>query len=160
MNKVKEKIIAFLKQGLTPRDLALTIALGAVLGTFPVIGSTSLLCTAASLALRLNLPAIQSVNWAVSPLQLALLIPLFNLGSSVFGGAGVTLSLPELIGRMRTDLLATVAEFLWITVQAIGVWSMAAPVAALTMFLITFPLITRLHVQYVRMSTGANIDLK
>ena len=156
MKRVKEKIIGFLKQGLTPRDLALTIALGAVLGTFPVIGSTSLLCTAASLALRLNLPAIQSVNWAVSPLQLALLIPLFNLGSSVFGGAGVTLSLPELIGRMRTDLLATIAEFLWITVQAIGVWSMVAPVAALTVFLITFPLITRLHVQYVRLRTGVN----
>jgi len=156
MNKVREKIIAFLKQGLTPRDLALTIALGAMLGTFPVIGSTTLLCTAASLALRLNLPAIQSVNWAVSPLQLALLIPLFNLGSSVFGGAGVTLSLPELIGRMRTDLLATIAEFLWITVHAIGVWSMVAPVAALTVFLITFPLITRLHVQYVRLRTGVN----
>jgi len=156
MKRVKEKIIGFLKQGLTPRDLALTIALGAVLGTFPVIGSTSLLCTAASLALRLNLPAIQSVNWAVSPLQLALLIPLFNLGSSVFGGAGVTLSLPELIGRMRTDLLGTIAEFLWITVQAIGVWSMVAPVAALTVFLMTFPLITRLHVQYVRLRTGVN----
>jgi hypothetical protein len=102
------------------------------------------------------LPAIQSVNWAVSPLQLALLIPLFNLGSSVFGGAGVTLSLPELIGRMRTDLLGTIAEFLWITVQAIGVWSMVAPVAALTVFLMTFPLITRLHVQYVRLRTGVN----
>ena len=156
MNKVRDKIIAFLKQGLTPRDLALTIALGAVLGTFPVIGSTTLLCTAASLALRLNLPAIQSVNWAVSPLQLVLLIPLFNLGSSVFGGAGVALSLPELIGRMRTDLLGTIAEFLWITVQAIGVWSMVAPVAALTVFLMTFPLITRLHVQYVRLRTGVN----
>lgn len=156
MNKVKEKIIAFLKQGLTPRDLALTIALGTTLGTFPIIGSTSLLCTAASLALRLNLPAIQSVNWAVSPLQLVLLIPLFNLGSSVFGGAGVTLSLPELIGRMRTDLFATIAEFFWITVQAIGVWSMVAPFAALTVFLITFPLITRIHVQYVRLRTGIN----
>ncbi len=156
MNKVKVKIITFLKQGLTPRDLALTIALGTTLGTFPIIGSTSLLCTAASLALRLNLPAIQSVNWAVSPLQLVLLIPLFNLGSSVFGGAGVTLSLPELIGRMRTDLFATIAEFFWITVQAIGVWSMVAPVAALTVFLITFPLITRIHVQYVRLRTGIN----
>lgn len=156
MYKVKEKIIEFLKQGLTPRDLALTIALGATLGTFPIIGSTSLLCTAASLALRLNLPVIQSVNWAVSPLQLALLVPLFNLGSTVFGGAGVTLSLTQILARMRTDLFATIGEFLWVTVLAIGVWVLIAPVAALTVFYITLPLISRIHLQYVGLRTSEN----
>jgi uncharacterized protein (DUF2062 family) len=68
MKRIREKMIGFLKQGITPRDLSLAVALGIMLGTFPVIGSTTLLCIAASVVLRLNLPAIQSVNWLVSPL--------------------------------------------------------------------------------------------
>ena len=88
---VREKIVGFLKQGLTPRDLALTIALGSVIGVFPVLGMTTILCTLAAVTLRLNLPALQSINWAVAPLQLLLLIQImfqelfwiFNLGFDI-----------------------------------------------------------------------------
>jgi uncharacterized protein (DUF2062 family) len=71
--------------GLSPEAMALIIALGLVLGVFPVFGLPTLLCALAALVLRLNLPAIQLVNQLSSPLQLALLIPLSRIGARISG---------------------------------------------------------------------------
>ena len=62
-------IINLLKQGITPEKISLCIALGVMLGVFPVIGSTMILCTIASLSLKLNLPLIQIISYLVYPLQ-------------------------------------------------------------------------------------------
>jgi hypothetical protein len=72
--------IQLLRQGVSPEKVALTIALGIILGVTPVLGSTVLLCTLAATVLRLNLPAIQLVNGVVYPLQFILLIPFYRLG--------------------------------------------------------------------------------
>jgi uncharacterized protein (DUF2062 family) len=60
-------IVDLLRQGITPEKIALSIALGAVLGIFPVLGSTTILCAAAAFVLRLNLSAIQIVNFLIYP---------------------------------------------------------------------------------------------
>jgi uncharacterized protein (DUF2062 family) len=77
-------VLDLLRQGVTPEKIALSLALGVALGVFPVLGSTTALCALAALALRLNLPAIQIVNYFVYPLQIALLIPFFRLGERLF----------------------------------------------------------------------------
>ena len=150
MKRLKNRIIAFLRQGMTPHDLALALALGVALGTFPVIGATSLLCGAASILLRLNLPTIQSINWAVSPLQLMLLIPLFKLGSKVFGGNAVTVSFNALMTMMQTDLIGTIGAFLVVTLHGIGAWALMAPPAAAFMYFLALPVIARVQLQYER----------
>jgi hypothetical protein len=136
---------------MTPRELALAVAIGLVLGTFPVIGATTLLCIAVSIALRLNLPAMQSVNWIASPLQLILLIPFFNLGGALFGGGNITLTLGELIGMMQTDLLGTIREFLFVTLRAVCAWSLVAPLATGLIYILLLPLFTRLQEEFVRL---------
>ena len=73
--------------GLSPEEVALILTLGLVLGVFPVIGCPTMMCAAAAVALRLNLPAIQLVNQLSSPLQLALLIPLGRAGARILGSA-------------------------------------------------------------------------
>ena len=84
LRKVVQPLLELLRQGLTPEKIAFTIALGITLGVTPVLGSTALLCTLAAVAFRLNLPAIQLVNWLVYPLQLALLVPLLRIGAWMF----------------------------------------------------------------------------
>lgn len=78
--------------GLSPEAIALILVLGLVLGVFPVYGAPTLLCALAAAAFRLNLPAIQLINQACSPLQLALAIPLGRAGERILGagmrGAG------------------------------------------------------------------------
>jgi hypothetical protein len=68
---------------LSPEAIALILALGLVLGVFPVFGLPTLLCAGVALAFRLNLPAIQLVNQVCSPLQYALLIPLGRAGARI-----------------------------------------------------------------------------
>ena len=70
----------WLSQGISPRRLALTLALGFAVGCIPVVGIPTVLCLGLALALRLNLPAIQAANYVVMPLQLLLIAPFVRLG--------------------------------------------------------------------------------
>ena len=69
-----------LQQGISPRRLALTLALGFVLGCIPVIGIPTALCAMVALLFRLNLPAMQAANYIAMPFQVALIVPLARLG--------------------------------------------------------------------------------
>jgi uncharacterized protein (DUF2062 family) len=68
---------------LSAENIALILAVGLVLGTFPVYGCPTLLCVLASLVLRVNFPALQVVNQLTLPLQIAMLVPLARLGSRI-----------------------------------------------------------------------------
>jgi Uncharacterized protein conserved in bacteria (DUF2062) len=67
-------------RGCSCEKLALILAVGLVLGTFPIFGFPTLLCAVAALALRVDPVALQLVNQLSSPLQLALLVPLARVG--------------------------------------------------------------------------------
>ena len=77
---IKLNAALWLRQGISPRRLALTLALGFAIGCIPVLGIPTIVCAALALALRLNLPAIQAANYAVMPLQLILIVPFVRLG--------------------------------------------------------------------------------
>jgi uncharacterized protein (DUF2062 family) len=97
-------VIELLRQGVTPEKIALSIVCGITLGVFPVLGSTTLLCAVAALAFRLNLPAIQLVNYFVYPLQIALLIPLFRLGEKLFGARHLPLSVQQIYAMIHASM--------------------------------------------------------
>jgi uncharacterized protein (DUF2062 family) len=77
---MKQSAADWLCQGVSPRRLALTLALGFAIGCFPVVGIPTAMCAILALALRLNLPAIQAANYLVMPLQLLLIVPFVRLG--------------------------------------------------------------------------------
>jgi uncharacterized protein (DUF2062 family) len=77
---MKQSAVDWLSQGISPRRLALTLALGFAIGCFPVVGIPTALCALLALALRLNLPAIQAANYIVMPLQFVLIVPFVRLG--------------------------------------------------------------------------------
>jgi uncharacterized protein (DUF2062 family) len=83
---VLEPLLAFWGQEAPAEAIALCVALGLALGVCPVIGCPTLFCTLAAVLLRLNLPAIQFVNYLASPLQLTLLLPFVRLGGWLFRG--------------------------------------------------------------------------
>ena len=80
---IRESAGAWLLQGITPRRLAFTLALGFVLGFIPLFGVPTGLCVVAALAFRLNQPAIQVANYAAMPFQLALMVPFVKLGAKL-----------------------------------------------------------------------------
>ena len=132
--RVVGPIVALLTQGITPEKVALSLAFGIVLGIFPVLGSTTILCAAAALIFRLNLPAIQLVNYLIYPLQLFFLLPFIRLGELLFRAAPLQLSLAQMLAMARADLPHAVAT-LWLAgVHAMSAWLLIGPPAILFLY--------------------------
>jgi hypothetical protein len=138
--KTVEPLAALIKQGISPEKISLGMASGIVLGVFPVLGSTTILCGLAALIFRLNLPAIQLVNYLVYPLQLMLLIPFFQLGDLIFQVEPLPLSAQELMALLRADLWGTIRTFWNTTLRAIVAW-----------LLVSLPTFLILHFTLVRL---------
>ena len=137
-------IVGLLKQGLSPEKISMGMACGIVLGIFPVLGSTTILCAIAAVIFRLNLPAVQLVNYLVYPLQLVLLIPFFHLGSLLFQVDPLPLSVQKVIAMLQSDLWGTIL-FLWdTTLHAIAVWLLVSPPILLTLHFIFTRLLRKL----------------
>jgi uncharacterized protein (DUF2062 family) len=81
---MRDKVETWLRQGISPQRLALTLALGFAIGCIPVFGIPTALCLLIALGLRLNIPAIQLANYAAMPLQVALIFPFVRLGGWMF----------------------------------------------------------------------------
>ncbi len=143
--RVADPLLIVLKLGLSPEKLALTIALGITLGVTPVLGSTGLLCTLAALFFRLNLPAIQLVNWLVYPLQLALLVPLLRAGAHLFGKDSADFSLFVILQLIRTDALRAMGILWTATLHALLVWLAAGLVATGLFYLCLVPILKRVR---------------
>ncbi len=88
LETIKQKSAAYLRQGITPRRLALTLVLGFVVGCIPLVGLPTALCAVIALTFRLNQPAIQAANYIAMPFQVGLIVPLVELGRKLLPIAG------------------------------------------------------------------------
>jgi len=120
--RVVEPIVALVTQGITPEKLALSLAIGIVLGVFPVLGSTTILCAVAALIFQLNLPAIQLVNYLIYPVQLFLLVPFIRIGEMLFRVAPLQLSLTQILAMVRADLPHAISTLWLAEVHAMSAW--------------------------------------
>jgi uncharacterized protein (DUF2062 family) len=136
-------LLELLKQGVTPEKLALSVALGAVFGIFPALGCTTALCALVAFIWRLNLPAIQIVNYFMYPLQIALILPFFRLGEKLFHAPHLPISVAQIYSMTRANLWDA-TKFLWSTTwHAIIAWAIIAPFLALFLYSILLPLFHR-----------------
>jgi len=136
MEKLRQPAAMLLRQGITPRRLALTLALGFVIGCFPVVGAPTALCALLAVSLRLNLPVIQAANYLVMPLQLVLMVPFIRLGGWVFShGQRQPVNFSALLHLSRIDLMKQVGAY---TGHALVGWLMIAlPTVALMTAMLT-----------------------
>jgi len=142
--KIVNPILDLLRQGITPEKIALSIALGLTLGVTPVLGSTSILCSLAAVLLRLNLPAIQLVNYLVYPLQLTLLVPFIRIGEWMFAAPPVSITLAGIIGLIREDVWHAIATLWTATMHALVAWLMIGSLAFLVIYALLTPFLRRL----------------
>jgi uncharacterized protein (DUF2062 family) len=141
--KLVRPIIDLLKQGVTPEKMALSLALGVTLGIFPALGWTTALCAIAALALHLNLPAIQIVNYFMYPAQIALLIPFFRLGEWLFGAPRLAISIPQMYALIHANVWNAIRTLWTTTWHAIVVWCVLAPMIVGLIYVILVPALRR-----------------
>ena len=139
-----------LKEGMSPRKVSLCIALGVSLGIFPVLGMTTLLCTIAAVVLRLNMPAIQMINFIVYPLQLILMAPFHGIGSWLFDHPGWHLSKGSLIDLLRNDFWGSMANLWDLTLYAILTWLVISPLVIGVLYSILMPVVHSLARSYLK----------
>jgi len=144
----KENITAaigkFFKDGMSIEKIALCVSLGIVLGIFPVLGSTTVLCAAAAIFFRLNQPLIQLVNYAVYPLQLFLLAFFYGVGDWLFNDQDSLFSGKYVLGMLQDDLWGSLAALRDVTLFAVLLWTLIGPVLAVILYFILTPVIRKL----------------
>lgn len=101
--KIIEPLLGFLREGITPNKLTLTVVFGIAFGLIPVFGLTTVFCLLFAFMLKLNKPAILLINFAIYPLQLILYIPFIHSGELIFGFEPIDLTIYRLIDMFRDD---------------------------------------------------------
>lgn len=139
-----DPFLGLLRQGLGPDKLAQCVALGLVIAIFPALGVTTFLSVLVALRLRLNMLAIQSVNYLAYPLQLLLLLPFYRAGEFLFQVPPNTLTTPQLLDLVRQHPLQAM-ESLWTTTwHAAIVWLLLSLLLVPLMILVLTALFRRL----------------
>jgi uncharacterized protein (DUF2062 family) len=139
--RVAGPLLLLLKQGLAPETLAMSLALGAILGVFPLLGATTALCLAVGVAFRLSHPALQLANWLVYPLQLPLVLAFVRLGEGFVGASPMPLSVERLVASFRQDPAAFLARFGRTGLHGMLGWLVVAPVVGILLYLSLVPLL-------------------
>lgn len=80
----KQKLVAYLKLGLSPNKFASALAMGSIIGFFPVLGTTTVINAALATVFKLNMALVQIANYAVYPLQILLIVPEIRLAHKLF----------------------------------------------------------------------------
>lgn len=84
LKKFRELLINLLNEGKTPKELALAITIGCLLGIFPILGVTTAMSIIIGKMIKLNIPAIITANYAVFPVQIFMIYVLVITGETIF----------------------------------------------------------------------------
>ena len=142
-----DPILAQLRQGLTPHEVALTLALGTVCGIFPFLGFTTGLCFVTALALRLNQPIIQIVNQLLWPVQLAMIVVYLKAGSWLYGAAPMPFN-PEEVRKIFAEdpnpWTAFWSRFGLMGLHALTAWLISVPLIVAVIYFSARPILGRI----------------
>jgi uncharacterized protein (DUF2062 family) len=137
-------VVAQLHQGVTADKIALTLAIGLILGLFPIFGTTSALCVIAALWLKLNQPIIQLVNWLAAPLQLPGIYLFVRIGERLTRSPPVQFSINGLVQQFRASPLQFMRLFGMTGLRGVLAWLLIAPAIATVVYLALLPPLRRI----------------
>lgn len=136
-------VVAQLTRGISPEKIAWTISLGFVLGVFPILGSTTVICVLVGWMFRLNQPILLVSKTLVYPLHLALILVFIRLGERLYGVPLISFSIPQLIGKFNADPMRFARDFGMAAWHGVSAWLLIAPVAVFAIkFAIRPPLLS------------------
>jgi len=141
--KLRDLTVALMKTGLSRRKVATTIALGAGVGVFPVVGVATPLLTVAALGFRLNLPLIHAANYLVGGLQYLLILPFIQLGAWAARGDASGLTVAGIRDAMSSGLVSFMREFAELAIHAALGWLLVMPLVIGILYVLAHRLLAR-----------------
>ncbi len=136
-------VTSCLTQGMSPRRLALTLALGAALGMLPAVWGSTLICALLAFRFKLNQAVIQAANYLVYPVQIALFVPFYRLGSSLFPW-GPAVSVDTLRQGLAQNWMSDVPLIIVATLKALAAWLVIAPLLAALLYILVLAILRSL----------------
>ncbi len=137
-------VVAQLTEGASPTRIAWTIALGMVIGVFPVMGTTTLVCLLAGWIFKLNQPVLHVFRALVYPLHLALILVFIRLGERLYGVPLISFSIPQLVVKFKEDPLRFLSEFGMAAWHGVSAWLLIAPVCVFLIKVAIMPVLRQL----------------
>ena len=148
--RLLEPLLALLRQGISPRRLALCVAIAIVVGNIPILGVSTILCTFIALIFRLNLPAIQFVQAAMAPTQVLLIIPFVRLGEWILRVPPQVVSIKAALALMSQGVWQAVVVLRDAIFHAGLAWALIAPFAVYLFHRLLTPVFERMAAQIRR----------
>ncbi len=131
-NKLLKPITGFLKQGATPKKLAITLVVGILIGIIPIPGISTIVCAGIALMFGLNMAAIQLVNYFVYPLQIVLFVPLIGFGQLITGSNLKIFSFSQISEILTNNFLGAFYELWLLFLNGVAAWILLLfPLAAI-----------------------------
>ena len=122
-----DPVLRQLTQGVSPKKVALSIAVGSALALFPILGTTTTLCVIAGISLGLNQPIIQGVNALCTFIYFPMIVAFVRLGDRLSGSARSTLDIPYMISVFSHHPREFFQRFGVVALHAILGWAVVAP---------------------------------
>jgi uncharacterized protein (DUF2062 family) len=97
---------------MTAEKISLTLALGICIGIIPVLGVSTILLAVLALILRLNIAAIQLVNYSIMVVKYILFVPFLKLGQSIFFPNESHFQFSNILSQYHQDFIGTF-KILW-----------------------------------------------
>ena len=143
LERVLEPMRRLLRQGVSAEELALSVALGLVIGNIPVLGVSTALCVAIAARFRLNLAAIQLAQAAMAPTQWLLLLPFLRFGEWLTRSPRLPLSVRAGRTLFASGAGHATAALGLATLQAALAWLVLAPFAVYGLYRLLTPVFGR-----------------
>ena len=136
-NKIWEKIKTLLKQGLTPKQLALSLVVSTLVSLFPVFGITTIVLTLIAIPLRLNLPIMIAFSYVGDSIKFLLLIPFIKIGADIMGTEHTLLTFEAIKTSYQADFWQTAKDLTYELLCGTVGWALIAiPVSVILYFLL------------------------
>ncbi|MCS4433504.1 DUF2062 domain-containing protein [Aquiflexum gelatinilyticum] len=138
LRNLGQKLKGLLKQGLTPKELALSISIAVLIGVFPIYGTTTFILAFLALRLRLNLPIMIAVSYVLTPAQILLIIPFARLGEFLFGFETLGMDMESLQNAYTEGFFAVISKYSGRLILAVGSWLIIAVPVAVFLYIFLF----------------------
>ena len=154
-SRLLEPLLALLRQGVSPRRLALCVAIGIVVGNIPILlGVSTITCAVVALVFRLNLPAIQLVQAAMAPTQVLLIIPFVRLGEWILRVPPQVVSIKAGLDLMSQGIWHAVVILRDAIFHAALAWAVVAPLGIYLIYRVLTAVFERMAAQIRRRPTA------
>ena len=141
--KTTKLIKKLLSEGLSPKRIAIAIALGIMIGIIPIYGVSTAMCGLVIWGFKLNAPVLFANHYAMTFVTPFLIIPFLRIGEWIFRAEPMPLSVTQLTEKFSEDAWGFFQEFGWSFLHASVGWVVSLPIVVGRIYVVSLLVIER-----------------